>query len=368
VEYHKPSMSDLKTEPSSTKEPETYLYLRSPPWGIGRGFVSARMTHDHYLAYTGGVEAQFDTKRKLQVEGFYTGQTLPPRNTEAWFSRSPPLPERDMRLYALGMVYTGPFLGIASDWAYSNTAAYGRDLYGNLGLRVGNRPWRVSVAVDGAGNRFVGSDGFAPGAGFRLGGRLEYYGKKGRFFRFGATLRGGELGGPFERSSSSLYYRFPAAAGILPLKLSRVSLGLVRNATDISAIEDRYEALAGLVWGPLGLVVSGNLRVISAATERPLPFPIPEASADCGSAALSGELSYRIGVVQFRAKLGYTARKAKEGVWDTSWYASLRGKPGRLSLTIASPELPLIWTYRLTWRLEHQGSSKGLFSRPPRSP
>jgi hypothetical protein len=364
VEYRKPSLGDLRTEPASTKEPEAYLYLRSPALGIWRGFVSAIITpglgnDEMHLGLSSGVEAQWDKKRTLQVEGFYTGKTLPPRYKESWFSSSPPLPEREFHLYALGLVYTGPFLGIASDWAYSDTFAYGRDLYGNLGVRLGNRPWRLSLAADGAGSRYVGSDGFAGGAGFRAGGRLEYYGKKGRFFRLGTSLKAEEQGEPFEESLTLIYYRFPTDFSIGPLRLSRVSLKLMRDAEDLSQIEDCYEALVGLVWGSWGLAVSGSLTGTSATLEQPLPFPIPKPGLDIPETAVSGEVSYRIGQVQFRVKLGYTGETLKDGVhstWDTSWYASIRGKLGRFSLKIASPEVPLSWTYTLTWRLEHRGN------------
>ncbi|MDR2393909.1 MAG: hypothetical protein LBD93_07125 [Treponema sp.] len=357
VEYRKPSLGDLKTEPSSTKEPEAYLYLRSPYLGIWRGFVLANIAPDLgkdaiQLGFSGGVEAQFDKKRTFQVEGFYTGKELASRNTEAWFSLSPPLPERKLHLYALGLVYTGPFLGIASDWAYSDTFAYGKDLYGNLGIRLGKRPWRLSLAADGAGSRYVGSDGFAGGAGFRVGGRLEYYGKGSRFFRLGTTLGAGTVGGPFERSSNLIYYRFPADFCIGFLSFSRISLKLTRNAEDVSKVTDRYEALLGLALGPLGWVVSGSLTGIAAASEQPWPFPIQKIPLELPFAALSGELSYRIGMLQLRAKLGYTSR-----LWETSLHAFIRGKLGRCSLKIASPDLPTSWTYTLTWRLEHTGNS-----------
>ncbi|MDR3114037.1 MAG: hypothetical protein LBU25_00785 [Treponema sp.] len=362
VEYRKSSLGDLRTEPASTKKPEAYLYLGSPSLGIWRGFVSAIITPDAGndttgLGFSCGVEAQWDKKRTLQVEGFYTGKELPPRYTESWFSLSPPLPEREFHLYALGLMYTGPFLGIASDWAYSDTFAYGRDLYGNLGIRIGNRPWRLSLAADGAGSRYAGSDGFAGGAGFRAGGRVEYYGKKGRFFRLSTSLGAGEPGAPFERSSTRIYFRFPADFGIGPLRFSRISLRLTRDAGDLSQVEDAYEARAGLIWGSLGVAVSGSLTGTSAASAQPFPFPIPEPALAVPGSAIAGEVSYRIGQAQVRVRLGYTNEKARDGlhgIWDTAWYASIRGKPGRFSLTIASPDLPASWTYTLTWRLEHR--------------
>ena len=352
VDHHKPSMVDLKTEPSSTKEPETYLYLGSPQWGIFKGFASVLVDTDLNPAVAGGCNLQFNAKTNLQLEGFYTGQTLPPRTAASWFSNAPPLPEREFRLYALGMVYNGPFLGIAADWAYSDTFAYGRDLYGNLGLRIGNRPWQVLLAADGAGSRFVGRDGSAPGAGFRIGARFEHYGKKNRLFRFGTSLRSDGLGEPFERSSTLISYRFPSGFGSLPVKPARISLNLARNASDITHIEDKAEATVGITWGPLGSAVSGTLTGISSAPEQPVPFPIPNESSAFSSAKISGEVSYRLGLFQFKVKLGYTLKKDKEPLGDAAFHVAVRGIWGRLGLQIASLEFPSAWTYTVSWRLQ----------------
>ncbi|MDR3334800.1 MAG: hypothetical protein LBT13_07950 [Treponema sp.] len=352
VEYHQPSVSDLKTEPSSTKEPETYLYLGSPQMGIFKGFASVLLDSTLNPAFGGGLEAQFNKKTNLRLEGFYTGKELPARQVTTWFSTSPPLPQRDFHIYALGLVFTSPFICVASDWAYSDTFAYGRDLYGNLGLRIGNKPWRLSLAADGAGSRYVGRDGSAIGSGFRTAAAIERRGKRSSLFRFRTSLRSSGLGDPFERSSSLISYRFPAGAGNFPVKLSRLSMTLARNASDLAAIQDSFEGSIGLNWWSLYSTFSGTLTGISATGERPSPFPIPEDPWELSSVHVSGELSYKVSILQFKVSLGYTTKKNKDAVWDTSFYASLRGKRGRWSLKIAAPALPETWTYTCSWRLE----------------
>jgi hypothetical protein len=351
VEYHKPAMRDLKTEPSATQKPETYLYLGSPQLGIFKGFASVGLNDQLSPAFTGGLELQLNKKTDLRIEGFYTSRELPPRTSASWFSESPPLPERNFHLYALGFVYQSPFWGIATDWAYSDTFAYGRDLYGNLGIRIGNRPWQVSLAADGAGNRYVGRDGSATGPGFRLGARIERYGTKNSLFRTSASLRSSGLGEPFERSSTLVYYRFPSNFGRLPVRPSRVSLTLTRNASNGEKIEDTIEGVLGLNWRNLRSVCSGALTGISAQ-EDPLPFPFPEDSLNFSSVKISEEVSYSFSIFQFKTKLGYTFKQDKEPVWDTAFQVTLRGKPGRFSLKIASPEFPHTWTGSLSWRLE----------------
>jgi hypothetical protein len=352
MEQHKPSISDLKTVPSATKKPETYLYLGSPWLGVFKGFASIVLDDQVSPAFTGGFELQFSKKNILRIEGFYTGKTLPPRTSASWFSELPPLPERDLRLYALGLVYQNSLLGIATDWAYSDTFAYGQDLYGNLGLRIGNRPWQVSLAAEGTGNRYVGRDGSATEAGFRLGAGIENYGKKSRLFRIRTDLRSSGIGEPFERSSTLIYYRFPRDFGDLPVKFSKVSFTLARNASKREKIEDKIEGALGLRWGPLHSVFSGSLIGISAKEERPLPFPIPEDTLNFKAAKVSGELSYNFSIFQFKTKLGYTVKGDTEPVWDTAFQVMVWRKPSRFSLKIASPDFPTTWSYSLSWRLE----------------
>ena len=377
AEARRPSSRDLKTGISSTKRPETSLYLGSPELWIFRGFASLGMDEDLNPALGTGLEARWDANT-LALEGFYTGAVLSPRSASSWFSLAPPLPERDFRVFALCLIFNSPFLALSSDWAYSETFAYGRDMYGNLGLRLGDlssvqsRHWRLSLAVDGAGGRFVGSDGGAPGAGFRAAARLERRGAGSSLFRLGTTMRSPGWGEGFERTSSQVYYRFPLNARIraLPLRLSRLFLTLNRDARDREKTSDRAEAGLALVTGTLGWTFTGQIgRQIGVADDSGLnPFPLPDLFSQEGplSTRLSGELSWSPrkglaekipGALRLKTKLTYSAGGDKAGLWEPSFYASLGGKLGRFSFKITPPEIQEdqttdTWKYSLSWRLE----------------
>jgi hypothetical protein len=354
VENHKPSSLELAAAPSSTKSPCTALFLSAPRFGALSGFASLVLDEAFNPAVSGGIDLRFDKKTAFRLEGFYTRKQLPPRSPAAWFSGSPPLPERDFELYALSAIYTSSFFDIASDWALSKTFAYGQDVYGNLALGIGSRPWRVSLAADGAGGRYVGSDGSASSAGFRLGTRFEYFWKQSSRITISAALRAPKTGVPFDRSSSLIAYRFPTKfsvkLGPVPLNPSYCSFGFSRNAANWDNITDKAEASLGLNLGPLHTALSGSAVFLSAADTQPAPFPLPDASASFASARASGVFSLRLGIARFSAALGYTLQKVKGAVWDTSFRASIQGKPGRLSLEIASPAFPDKWTFALSWR------------------
>jgi hypothetical protein len=254
------------------------------------------------------------------------------------------------------MVLNTPILGLASDWASSETFAYGRDIYGNLALRLGSRPWRLSLAADGAGNRFVGRDGVAVKEGFRLGGRLERIGARSGLWRFSGGFRGPALGEAFDQGALSMYFRpstQTSKKAALPWGLSRVSLSLNRDGRDWDKTEDAIEGKAGFNLGLIHTDFSAAYTALTAFTEEaPPPLPLPPAFEIFNSIKVAGEISCSPGIFQFRTKVGYTVIKEKDPLWDASLYGSAKiGKHGRWSFKIASPDFPRDWNYTLSWRL-----------------
>ncbi|MDR1398854.1 MAG: hypothetical protein LBJ41_02905 [Treponema sp.] len=354
VENHKPSSLELATTPSSTKSPSTALFLGTPRFGDLAGFASLVLDEAFNPAVSGGIAVDFDKETTFQLESFYTRKELPPRSSSTWFSSSPPLPARDFELYALSAVYTSTFFDIASDWALSKTFAYGQGVYGNLALGIGSRPWRVSLAADGAGERYVGSDGDASSAGFRLGARFEYFWKRSSTISLSTTLRTPKTGVPFDRSSSLITYhfstKFNVKLGPVSLNPSYCSLGFSRDATNWAKVKDKAEASFGLNLGPIHTALSGNAVFQSVVDTQPALFPQLDSSTIFASAKVASVLSWGWGIARFSAALGYTLPKNKDAVWDTSFRASIQGKRGRLSLGLVSPVFPDHWTFTLSWR------------------
>ncbi|MDR1419931.1 MAG: hypothetical protein LBI86_06120 [Treponema sp.] len=398
AENRKPSMADLETDPSSTKDAEAYLYLGSPSLEFFRdsvfrtavrGFASVQVDTAMETGFGGGLDFRFGKKNVLSLEGFYTGGTLSQRKSGTWFSESPPLPERDFRLYAAGFFLDTPFLAAGSDWAFSDTWAYGRDVYGNLGIWIGNflpfagGTWRLSFAADGAGNRYTGRDGSNPGAAFRSGGKFEWKGKRNSLFRASTSLRAPALGEKFNRSSSAVYVRFPpppaarsrlpGAAGNFPARIARFSLEAARDGRDAAKILDSMDGSLSLSLNvgrgnavpPLGITLSGSVAG-TAAEGWISPYPAAAGhrfdSARAGWEFLwspSGKPLRIPGTFQFRTRAGYTARDKKDPFWDFSFSTALRFRYGRLSVKIAAGEIserkpfpdPGTWDYTLSWNL-----------------
>jgi len=414
TENHKPLMADLKTAASSTKEDEIYMYLSSPYLNAApnmklRGFISAQSEADYQSpeagqAMSGGLDFSFAKKTALLLEMFYTGKTLPPSRAGTWFSNPPKLTEREFHLYAGGLLFTCPAFSISSDYAVSETFAWGEDIYCNLGititplLPVGNRarPLAVSFAADSAGERFVNRDGVNISEGFRGAAKIELKGRYNSLIRLDSVLRAPAFGEDFNRSSTGFYWRFPAVPAnriqnIFPVRLTRLSFSADRNAANLLKISDSFSGSIGLniympaiinsgekpkrATSPLGITFSAAIKGISSADEKITFYPIPDESWNHDSTSLGCELFWSPrfqrngmrsipGNLQFRSKVGVTVYPEKpdsvpldlisEEKWDLSFSTAIRFKQGRFSLKIASPDFPEKWYWTFTWRLEKQ--------------
>jgi hypothetical protein len=415
TENHKPVMADLRTATSTTKKDEAYLYLSSPLLNLNsltlfqnapemavRGFGSAQFAvmdaveRNFTPAFSGGLEASLWKDIELLAEGFYTGAELPARSGSAWFSDPPSLPDRDFRLGAAALLFSMPYVSFTSDWAWSETFAWGSGVYGNAGLflsppfswNIGPKPgkpgpWSLSLAMDGMSERYVGRDGTTPGGGLRTAGKIEWKGPRSSLFKVNTTLRGPALDEPFERSSSGIYYRFPAppanaVSAKFPLRVSRMSLNADRNASDLKKIHDDIDGALGLSLGlpplllprallpasarkvktlkpksyPLNINLSGTVKTLGSAAEVPSPYPFSPVHQEFDSARGSAELLWSPGIFQFRTRCGYTAYAKKDNHWDGSISAAVRFKHGRLTTKFAWPVFPDKWNCTLSWRVE----------------
>jgi hypothetical protein len=342
VEIRERAGANLKTEPSATAVPEAYLYLATPPGGKFRGYSAFQTGADLAPSLGGGLEAALGKGTALGAEGFYTGKTLEAHRPGAWFSESPPLPERDFRLGGLGLFFSAPLFGLAADGAYSETFAFGRGFYGNLALRLGERPWRLSLSAEGSDRRFTGRDGEAPGRGLRGAARLERRGRGQELLRLETVLRSGGIGEPLDRVSALASYRFPAGGGALRPGTIRVEAG--RNGAEPGKTLDTLEGSLSFGWGKFRPVLEGALGAYPGAG--------PGGGYRLQTYRAAAEVACYGGPLQGRFRLGYTGSAGKAPLWETTLAGSIRGKLGRLSLSLSSADFPHAWTCSLSWRLE----------------
>ena len=372
MESRSPLSRDLKTEPAVKDESEAYLYL-GLPHNILPGFdifasAAISLEGEQNPAFGGGA-AFGKNGKEIRLEGFYTQKELPARKASTWFSSAPPLPERDFNIYAFGLMFNSSLAALATDWAFSETYAWGEGVYGNFALRLGNKPWRFSLAGDGAGGRFADRSGSTAGEGFRLAAKGERFWPRSGLLRFQGSLRSGGLDESFNRGAASIYFR-PSAptaaekrADTFPIRFTRASLSMSRDARKPEKTADTLNALAGYTFGPLSGAFSGSLHSLSflgagGGNQSLFQTPVFE-SFDLFK--FSGEMGCKpslnwLGVLDLRTRLGYTVRAEKENLVDLSVNASVRpGKWGRVGLKIASADFPEKWNYTLSWRFEGNG-------------
>jgi len=390
AENRRPSRVDLRTTSSATGRQEAYLYLSSPRlalFGNGvlsemslRGFASAQIALEgnYWPAFSGGLEAVLGTSTVL-LESFFTETQLAARESSAWFSSSPSLPERKFRLWASSLMIGTPYFLFASDLSLSSTFAYGNGFYGNVAIRFG-RTWSLSLVAEGMGERYVGRAGVNHGGGLRTAGRIERRGHRGSLFRADTSLRAPGLDAPFNRTSSGVSYRFPTSPVPATVRISRVSLNTHRNASNPGRIQDSIDGTLGLSLNlppmvlppallppqfrttparrntgrvyPLGISLSATLRGQDSADGVPSPYPFFPMDREFGSLNIGCEFRWSPGILQLRTRWSYTEYSDKDGNLDGSFSVAIRFGRGRFSARIAWPEFPEKREYTLSWRIE----------------
>jgi hypothetical protein len=288
-----------------------FFELPGPGRAFGlRGFVSARIDPAKIAAaegsqpplgegtaLTAALGGRLGKAAAFSLEGFYTAASLPDRVPSGWFSETPPISLQDFSLFGLGLLLDTAYFDLSGDLAWSRTPILGGDLYASLGLRAGNggsRPrgtWQLSLAADGAGRNYTGSDGANPGAGFRAGGKFEWRHSRAGLFRIDTVVSGpgftpdaaGDPGLDFDRGSLGFSYRPPVTA--LPLRLSRLSVEADRDARD--GVKDSVGLSLSLAANPrtLANAFTGLFRRIPGRSGAPPAEPDGNPPADPGGAS-----------------------------------------------------------------------------------
>ena len=351
MDARSPSSRDLKPEPSSTDEAQTYLYL-SLPRNAPINFFFSIALDDIYPAYGTGLGFKIQNM-EFHLDAYHTKRTLTERKISTWFSSSPPLPERESAINALSFVINSNSFGIAADWAYSETFAYGKGLYSNFAIRIGNRPWRFSLTGDGASSRFVDRNGANTGNGFRTAVKLEHFMPRSGLLRVQGTFRSPGINESFNRANLSIYYRpsSPTAAERREsnsiLRFNRASLTFNRDARNTEKILDTYDAMIGYSLGPLSGTFNSSIQTLS--NMESLYSMVFFRGLD--SIKFGGNMSVKPLIFNIGTGLAYTYRVEKDPIWEFSLNVSVNpGKWGRLGFRIASTNFPNRWNYTLSWR------------------
>jgi len=383
TENNRSLTADLRISASGTREDEVYLHLSSPFFDLSssvrlRTYFNAQTQVDNLTPlFLGGLNFTFPNKtrtsalNRLTLETLYTTRTLPPTRITAWFSDPPRLPERDFHLYAGSFHFSSPSFALSSDFALSQTFAWGEGIYSNLGitftplLSSGRRarPLTISLAADGAEGRFVNRDGVNLNEGFRGAAKIDWRGSGSSMLRVNSVLRSGGFGETFNRSSSGIFYHFP----VLPMnnsgdgsliRFTRISLSADRNAENSLKINDSYSGSLGLNFNPqqgvnpIRITLSGSIKGFREDCPYFYPIPAGNNSWNRESTAVNCEFFWSWKNIQLRSRVGITVFSEKEEKWDFSASAAVRFRQGRLSLRAAAEDFPEKWNWTISWRLE----------------
>jgi hypothetical protein len=352
-EAHSLSTADLKNTAGDAEESGAYMEISSPSARLFNAGASVRLDRNAEAVFTGRGGARLPRGSSVRLEGLITERMLEERGMSQWFSDKPYLPERKFGFYAISAVFTNPYVCFAGDFARSEVFAWGTDVYANAALRVGLRPWRASVAVDGAGERFSGSDGSATGAGFRTAAKFEWEGSRNMLFRVHSVLRSAALREPFDRGAAGVYFRLPQNKNKF-VRLIRISLELERDAQKPERITDGIDIGAAFIAGPFrpSFGIAAKHHTAANPGDYINPFPVYTSEHRLDTIKFSGAVSFRISFAALTGSVSYTATDGKDSVITSSAGASVSGKLGRIGLKLNNNVRTGDWSYTISWRLE----------------
>jgi hypothetical protein len=352
-EAHNLSTADLRTTAGDAAESAAYIEVSSPASRLFNGGFSVRLDGNADAVFTGRGGARLPRNSSVRLEGLIAKRMLDEQGMSQWFSAKPYLPERKVGFYAISAVFTNPYISFAGDFARSEVFAWGTDVYANVALRAGWRQWRVSVAADGAGERFSGSDGTGTGAGFRTAAKFEWEGSRNMLFRANSVLRSAAWQKPFDRSATGLYFRPPQNKRKF-VRLSRISLEFERDAQKPESITDGINIDAALVAGPFrpSFGIAAKQHTTAKPGDYIIPFPVYTAKHRFDTIKFSGAVSCRISFVALNGTIAYTVTDGKEPLFTSSVGASVSGKLGRIGLKLNNNVKTGDWSYTFSWRLQ----------------
>jgi hypothetical protein len=352
-ESHSLSTADLKTSAGEIENANTYIGLLSPPIGPFNASFSTQLDGNSNAIFTVGAGTRLPFNSNVRFESLITEKQIAERKSNAWFSDKPYLPERKLGFYALNATFTNRYFCFAGDFARSEIFAWGEGVYANAALRAGAGPWGLSFAADGADSRFSSADGSVPGAGFRSAAKFEWTGRRNMLFRISSTLRAAAPQKPFDRSLTSVYYRFPLNKN-LPVRINRISLAMERDAQSWEKIEDRLSFGTAFSTGSVRMAFSVNFNQHTAAKigSRINPFPDYRSRHAFDSLKFSGELSSKILFVPLKYALSYTLTDGKPPVVTNSISTSVSGKLGRVGVKLSSGAKTGGLSYTLSWKFQ----------------
>ncbi|MDR2343329.1 MAG: hypothetical protein LBD86_02210 [Spirochaetaceae bacterium] len=352
-ESHSLSTADLKTSAGEMEDANTYIELLSPAIGPVNASISMQFDGNADAIFLAGAGLRLPFSSNVRFEGLITERPVAERKNSSWFSDKPYLPERKLRFFAFNATFTNRYFCFTGDFARSEIFAWGEGVYANAALRGGAGPWSLSFAADGTDSRFSAADGSIPGAGFRGAAKFEWEGRRNMLFRVSSTLRAAAPQEPFDRSSTSVYYRLPLNKS-LPVRFKRLSFTMERDARNYERIDDSLGLGAALSVGPLHPTLSVNLDRHTSAKigARINPFPDFTARFEFDSFKFSGALSCQILFVSLKGTINYTLTDEKPPLVTNSISVSVSGKYGRIGLKLSGNAETGDLEYTLSWRFQ----------------
>jgi hypothetical protein len=337
---------EIESDAPIGREPSLHAAFGTPiRWPV-RALASALVDPDANYVASATTELAARHDAFLRVEGTYVRRDLEERHADSWFSETPPLPARPLKVYAAGAVLSSSPAALACDAALSDAYAEGVGMYGNAALRLGDAPWRLSVAAEAASQPYIGPNGDAVGLGFRTASRIERASTRTRGGLFRGDFRTAHpyIGSRLEAFDAALSFRLGQSAA--PIRFDRTAISGEWSVDEVRPLIDATQLDARATFGFVSMATS--LRTTFEPSEDGLGGRLWDSST------IRLGLYTELGPIDLRAGVGRKFQEDGDASTEATFGAAISLRGFTLGLKLDIDEVPGPASIQLSWRIrEH---------------
>ncbi len=202
-DYHFPS-ANLSTRISQTNPIQMYYAIKIPVTTKTKWYGSVFYQIPGTITITVTNQLHIHDIYTLQIEGaFHTG-VFSRKEEDAWFVETPLLPECQLSLYAISVLFQHPRFAIASTTSMSQAFPQKDGYYSTLSFKYNIDRWTIYLAGDGTYGFYTGTDNHIVEQKLRSRMMIQYHTKQKSVYSAEYTIRTADWLSCPEQSSLSL--------------------------------------------------------------------------------------------------------------------------------------------------------------------
>ena len=356
AEDHHRSSADLETTARTSTNIQHHITLATLKEKKFQAYTLLTIDSGTNWNVLGGWQNSGENESELRLEGFFLSQMLPERRSSAWFSDSPPLPQRTSSMVGFSGLLKSTMGTICAEGAWSQTQFMPLGFYGNSAVELDLDQWRIQLAADGTAGIFIGKNKKEAPRFFRSGIKIER-----------TTARYGTIELACYSRSLSLS-NYPDELGFLLdiktkefpsiLQLNRVSISAKRTAEGAKATRrDLRESISTVIelgFYPIVLHLGADLYRLTPNDQGDrgiILFSGMDGQAIDAGTDLQCTATGQFGPIGIKTTLGLALQPERTILWNGLVQGIFKQDGYALNITCKSDELPHTWNISIAYQV-----------------